>query len=402
MAALQLRNYPQESSGFVILVHMKVFVSFVVLFGIAVIALAVWLVTDSPNELTNPVTYTPPTNYPSETTPTDASAEMPVAEVIAENLHIPWEILFLPNGDMVVTERAGQLVLLPSGRTLPVPNTRHTGEGGLLGAALHPDFAANNYLYLYQTTEHEGAMRNQIVRYRLRDGELTFDQTIIADLPGARYHDGGRITFGPDGYLYATVGDAIMPAEAQNRDTLEGTIIRITDAGEPAPGNPFGTVVYSYGHRNPQGLAWDEEGNLWSTEHGRSGLRSGLDELNLITPGGNYGWPESEGDEVAAGTIGPVRHSTAEITWAPGGLAYLGGSLYIPGLRGETLYEAVLDDTTITGWHEHFVGTYGRLRTVTVGPDGFLYLTTSNRDGRGDPAPTDDRIIRINPAQLER
>ncbi len=324
-----------------------------------------------------------------------------VLEVVAENLTIPWEVLFLPDSELLVTERPGRVVLLKRGVELAVDGVHHTGEGGLLGAALHPDFTDNNYLYLYQTTQDEAGLRNRIVRYTLVSESLTFDRVIVDDLPGARYHDGGRIVFGPDGYLYATVGDATTPKEAAEADSLEGTLIRITDEGKPAPDNPYGTMVYSYGHRNAQGLAWDSDGRLWSSEHGRSVGGSGFDEINLIVAGGNYGWPDSQGDLVAEGTEAPARHSTADVTWAPGGLAYLNGSLYMPGLRGETLYEAVLSGATIIEWREHFVGEYGRLRTVQVGPDGMLYVTTSNRDGRKDnPALNDDRLLRIDPSRF--
>jgi len=333
----------------------------------------------------------------------DVSGEPRVAlEVVAEGLTVPWEVLFLPDGEILITERPGRVVLLPSGRIFAVELVTSTGEGGLLGAALHPDFASNNWLYLYQTTDDGLGLKNKVTRYVLTGDSLTLDRIIFDDIPGARFHDGGRIMFGPDGYLYVTVGDALRANEAADPDTLEGTLLRLTDEGEPAPDNPFGTAVYSYGHRNAQGLAFDPAGNLWSSEHGRSVGGSGFDEINLITAGSNYGWPDSEGDEVAAGTIGPARHSTADITWAPGGLAYYDGSLYLPGLRGETLYEAVLEGEEIVGWHEHLVGEYGRLRTVVAGPDGYLYLTTSNQDGRGEPVATDDRLIRLDPRQLVR
>jgi glucose/arabinose dehydrogenase len=348
-----------------------------------------------------------PTYVESETEKENESTgleEVPRTTVVAENLTIPWEVVFLPDGELLVTERTGRVLLLKRGIELEVSDVESTGEGGLLGATLHPDFTENNWLYLYKTTEDGFGLKNRIVRYVLLDDTLTVDKVILDDIPGAMYHDGGRIAFGPDGYLYATVGDALNGAEAANPDSWEGTLLRVTDEGAPAPGNPFGTAVYSYGHRNAQGLAWDSEGQLWSSEHGRSVGGSGYDEINLITPGGNYGWPDSQGDDVEEGTVAPVRHSTADVTWAPGGLAYLDGSLYMPGLRGETLYEAVLDGEEIVAWHEHFVGEYGRLRTVVVGPDNMLYLTTSNRDGRldGEPEATDDRIIRINPAKLTR
>lgn len=348
----------------------------------------------------------PTTEAPTYTAETQSenTQEAPIVTTIAENLTIPWEIVFLPDGEILVTERPGTIQLLTQGITLEIPETSSNGEGGLLGAALHPNFSENNYLYLYQTIEDGLGLKNRIVRYLLTNNTLTLDKIIADNLPGAMYHDGGRIAFGPDGYLYVTVGDALSPKEAANPNSVEGTLLRMTDEGNPAPGNPFASLVYSYGHRNAQGLAWDTNGNLWSSEHGRSVGGSGYDEINKITAGGNYGWPENQGDTAADGTIRPVRHSTADITWAPGGLAYLHGSLYMPGLRGETLYEAVLEDGDIVAWHEHFIGEYGRLRTVVVGPDNLLYVTTSNRDGRLDsgPKPIDDRILRINPKKLER
>jgi glucose/arabinose dehydrogenase len=353
-------------------------------------------------QLSTPIEQTPSYLGPADITGNNAETVRPALEVVAENLSIPWEVLFLPDGEILITERPGKVVLLKSGREYQVDAVKSTGEGGLLGAALHPDFARNNWIYVYQTTEDGLGLKNKIVRYVLNDKGLTLDRIIFDDIPGARFHDGGRIVFGPDGYLYVTVGDALRANEASNPDTLEGTLLRLTAEGAPAPGNPFGTAVYSYGHRNAQGLAWDSAGNLWSSEHGRSGMGSGYDEINLIKAGGNYGWPESEGKTVAEGTVGPTRHSTADITWAPAGLAYYKGSLYMPGLRGETLYEAVLEGTNIVGWHEHLVGQYGRLRTVVVGPDGYLYFTTSNTDGRGEPSATDDRLIRLDPAQLRR
>jgi len=376
-----------------------------VLLGIGLLVLAamvgVWYLAlwQSPS-LQTPVYVAPVTESAVESV---ESVESKVAlEVVAEGLTVPWEVLFLPDGELLVTERPGRVVRLPSGRLYEVDEVTSTGEGGLLGAALHPDFARNNWVYLYQTTEDGLGLKNKVVRYVLTDESLTLDRIIFDDIPGARFHDGGRIVFGPDGYLYVTVGDALRADEAANPATLEGTLLRLTDEGEPAPGNPFDTVVYSYGHRNAQGLAWDPAGNLWSSEHGRSVGGSGYDEINLITLGSNYGWPDSEGEAVADGTVAPAWHSTADITWAPGGLAYHEGSLYMPGLRGQTLYEAVLNGTEIIAWHEHLVGRYGRLRTVVVSPDGYLYLTTSNQDGRGEPTPTDDRLIRLDPAQLGR
>jgi glucose/arabinose dehydrogenase len=367
-----------------------------------VVAGAVYFWLPQASEPAEPPTYVPPEN--NTAMDGTGSTTTPPVQVVAENLTIPWEVLFLPDEEILVTERPGRLVRLPAGTQIDVPGVVSTGEGGLLGAALHPDFANNGWLYLYETREAGLGLQNEIARYRLVDDVLRDREVILDNLPGAIYHDGGRLAFGPDGFLYATVGDATDAEAAQDTSNLAGTIIRMTATGEPAPGNPNdGSYIYSYGHRNPQGLAWDTAGRLWSTEHGRSVGGSGFDEINRITPGGNYGWPDSQGDTVAPGTIAPVRHSTADVTWAPAGAAYVDGSLYMPGLRGETLYEAELDGEEIVGWHEHLVGEYGRLRTVVVGPEGWLYVTTSNRDGRGDaPAENDDKILRIDPARLER
>lgn len=373
-----------------------------VLVIIALGGVFVWYTTQ-PEISPTPPTYTAVNDTDDDTNSTSSDLRNPpLTEVIAEGLSIPWEVLFLPDGELLITERVGRVVLLKQGITIPIAGVRHVGEGGLLGAALHPDFSENNFLYLYQTTETQAGLINRIDRYTLKDNELHFEKTIVDGLPGARYHDGGRIVFGPDKYLYVTLGDAGNADAAQDEENLAGSILRYTDEGAIPKDNPFGNAVYSYGHRNPQGLAWDGEGNLWSTEHGRSGVRSGYDEINLIVLGNNHGWPIVEGDEVGDGFVAPVRHSGEDTTWAPGGLAYHDGYLYIPGLRGETLYRASLNGTDIVSWEEFFVGEYGRLRTVTVGPDNLLYLTTSNRDGRGTPVENDDRVIRINPNLLDR
>lgn len=374
---------------------MKWLISLLALLSLALLTF-VLLSQSSTEELRDPLVYL--TDSVADTT----KARAPLTEVIAENLTIPWEILFLPDGELLVTERPGRILLLTQDVEIPISGIKHTGEGGLLGATLHPDFSENNFLYLYQTTESQNGLENQINRYVLKNNALTFDRTIVEGIPGAKYHDGGRIVFGPDGLLYVTVGDALNKRAAQDTSRLEGSILRYTGEGHIPEDNPFQNAVYSYGHRNPQGIAWDANGNLWSTEHGRSGVLSGLDELNLITPAGNYGWPEIQGDEEMPSMQSPIRHSGADTTWAPGSLAYLNGSLYFAGLRGEALHEAVLDGTEVVSFRSHFSGEYGRLRTVTVGPDDLLYVTTSNRDGRGEPEVTDDRIIRINPDLLSR
>ena len=333
------------------------------------------------------------------TAPSEEDSPQPPSVVVA-NLAIPWDIAFLPSGDMLVTERSGRLLHIEEDKAFPIEGIEHIGEAGLLGIALHPDFENNHYLYLYQTTSAGDGLKNRVVRYIYEAGELTLDTVILDDLPGARYHDGGRLAFGPDGKLYVGVGDATDEATAQDPQTLGGSILRVDDDGSIPTDNPFGNAVYSYGHRNPQGITWDDEGRLWITEHGRSGVRSGYDEINLITPGANYGWPDSEGDTVAEDTVAPALHSTASVTWAPASALYHEGSIFFGGLKGETLYEAVLDGEKVIELREHLAGEYGRIRSITLGPDGFFYLTTSNRDGRGDPIAEDDRIIRIDPRWL--
>jgi len=341
------------------------------------------------------------------------TGQAPFTQVVAEGLEIPWDIAFLPNGSTLVTERTGHVIEIRNDGTkheIRIEGVRQGGEGGLLGLVLHPDFAQNNLLYLYMSAPGTGGeTSNRVVRYKFENGGLTQDKVIIANIPGAIYHDGGRMKFGPptacasgqeDCHLYITTGDATRSAIAQDLQSLGGKILRLNDNGSIPADNPFNTAVWSFGHRNPQGLAWDNEGRLWQTEHGRSGVTSGLDEINLIEAGGNYGWPESEGDTVQSGTVGPARHSGARDTWAPASLAYLDGSLFFGGLRGEALYEAVLSGGRVVELKEHFKGEFGRVRTVRVGPDGMLYLTTSNTDGRGSVQTGDDKIIRVNPELL--
>lgn len=335
----------------------------------------------------------------------DPKKEIPAVTVLGKNLRIPWDIAFLPDNNLLVTERGGKILKMNASgsiREISLATIRKNGEGGLLGIVLDPNFTENQFLYLYLTAPGEdGNTENRVERYRF-DGETLAQKTIIiSGIPGAIYHDGGRMEFGPDGFLYITTGDATDAAIAQDKNSLGGKILRIRSDGSIPSDNPFGTAVYSFGHRNPQGIAWDNDGRLWETEHGRSGVLSGLDEVNLIQKGGNYGWPDIEGNEKKSGMIPPVLHSGSDATWAPASAAYLNGSLFFGGLRGEALYEAVLEGEKITQLKIHFQGQFGRIRTVRVGPDGMLYLTTSNHDGRGIPKEGDDKIVRINPLLLD-
>ena len=333
------------------------------------------------------------------------TGESAAITVVARGFEIPWDIAFLPDGEFLVTERPGRLVHISASgikSTIRIPAAVQKGEGGLLGITLHPNFTTNHWLYLYMSSAGaSGQTKNRVVRYTYENNALTQELVLIDNIPGAVYHDGGRMAFGLDGLLYITTGDATEPKNAQDKTSLAGKILRIHEDGKVPAANPFGTAVYSYGHRNPQGLAWDSNRQLWATEHGRSGVTSGLDEINLIEAGKNYGWPDSEGDTVQSGTVGPVRHSGTTTTWAPASAAIIGNRLFFGGLLGEALYEAELSGKTITSLKTHFKGGLGRIRTVKVGPDGMLYLTTSNRDGRGSPQDGDDKVIRVDPAGLK-
>lgn len=323
-------------------------------------------------------------------------------EIIAEHLDIPWEMVFLPDGSMLVTERPGTLVKIQKEKkTIPISGVEHRGEGGLLGLALHPDFARNNFIYVYLTTQDDGKLLNRVERYVLRDSSVTDRVVILDGIPGSSQHDGGRIAFGPDKKLYITTGDAGTSSNAQDTSSLSGKILRVNDDGSIPSDNPFSSAVYSYGHRNPQGLAWDKGQVLWATEHGRSVPKSGFDEVNRIEKGKNYGWPTIQGDESRAGMETPVIHSGANDTWAPSGMAVVGNTLFFTGLRGQALYSARIEGGTLQDLTTSVSQEYGRLRTVVVGADTRLYILTNNTDGRGKPKSGDDKIIRLNLSELQ-
>lgn len=321
-------------------------------------------------------------------------------QVVTTGLVIPWDIAFLPDGDMLVTERTGTVRRVgKSPAAMPIPNVLTAGEGGLMGIALDPAFAQNNYVYLYFTTD-AGGRKNRVVRYRLEGNSLVQDRIILDNIPSATYHDGGQIAFGPDGKLYVATGDAQQPNLAQDTNSIAGKILRLNPDGSVPSDNPFGNLVWSYGHRNPQGLAWDSAGRLYAAEHGPTG-EFGLccrDELNRIEKGGNYGWPVITGEQTREGMIAPLLQSGASDTWAPSSAAVMGNSIFMAGLRGSSLFQVQLDDSGKPRAFRSFLkDMFGRLRGAVVGPDGFLYITTSNRDGRGTPRTGDDRIIRVHP-----
>ena len=308
---------------------------------------------------------------------------------IATNLDVPWGIAFLPDGSALIAERDSAAIKhLAAGVVRDVGSVAGVaarGEGGLLGLA-----TAGSTVYAYLTTGED----NRVVQMRFDDGTLSPQLPILTGIPAGSRHDGGRIAFGPDGKLYVATGEVGDPQLAQDRSSLGGKILRINPDGSVPSDNPDpASPVWSYGHRNIQGLAWDSAGRLWATEYGANRV----DELNLIRPGANYGWPMAEGRADTEGLEDPViEWGTDEAS--PSGLAYFGGSLWVAALRGERLFQIpVAGDGSLGAPVPLFVGQYGRLRTVVPAPDGTLWFSTSNRDGRGSTRAGDDRILQFRP-----
>ncbi|WP_347107752.1 PQQ-dependent sugar dehydrogenase [Paenarthrobacter sp. S56] len=342
----------------------------------------------SPVTPSSPVTAGSPVTPSSPATPgiAPASGALParleVAEKLDVGLQLPWSVVFLPDGTAVVSERdSAQVKEIRDGKattTGGVPGVVPGGEGGLLGLALSPDFATDHWLYAYFTS----ATDNRIARMKLaRDGSgnlaLGNPEVVFSGIPKASTHNGGRIRFGPDRFLYVGTGDSQRREQPQDINALGGKILRLTPEGKPAPGNPFGNnPVYSYGHRNVQGLAWDAGGRLWASEFGPDVD----DELNLIIPGGNYGWPTVTGAPSRQGLIDAkvVWPSTADAS--PSGLAILDGVAYTGALRGQRLWAVALDGETAAPPVAFFTGEFGRLRDVAVAPTGQLWLLSNNEN----------------------
>ena len=325
-------------------------------------------------------------------------------ETVAKDLEAPWSIDFTSDGDIFFTERPGRVRMIEGSRLLDEPLlelAEGDGEGGLLGIALDPNYNSNRFVYVYYTNED---LTNQVSRYRYNGRRLVEESIIIDGIPGARTHNGGRIGFGPDGNLYIATGDAEEPRSAQDENSLAGKILRVKPNGNIPIDNPRAdSPVYSIGHRNVQGLAWDEEARLYATEHGAQAL----DKINLIRPGANYGWPIHEGDigdeePQVENYMNPVL-SSGQVTWAPSGATFYTDDslpsewqdkLLFAGLRSQGLWRLDIDSLELQKLLDE---SYGRLRDVQQGPDGYLYILTSNRDGRGQPDSADDRILRIMP-----
>ena len=330
-------------------------------------------------------------------------------DVVAQNLEIPWAMTFAPDGRLFFTERPGRVRVFQGGQLLAAPalvldDVAAVGEGGLLGIAVHPDFASNHFVFLAYTARVAGGAREtRVVRYR-EVGNTLGEPAVILDRVGAAdIHDGARVKFGPDRKLYVTMGDTAAPPTAQDLGVLTGKILRINEDGSVPADNPFaGSPIFSYGHRNPQGLDWHPvTGEPWGSEHGQIGN----DEINRLQPGRNYGWPVIEADQTRAGMETPVLFFSPSI--APSGASFYTGTaitgfrqnLFVGTLAGQHLLRVRFDPNDpnrVAATERLLAGRFGRIRDVVNGPDGALYLCTSNRDGRTTPVATDDRIVKLS------
>ncbi|KGR85081.1 PQQ-dependent sugar dehydrogenase [Lysinibacillus odysseyi] len=318
-------------------------------------------------------------------------------EVIMENLEVPWSIEKL--GDtFYLTERPGHIVKIENGKMerydLELQKKLSTAaEAGLLGFVLAPDFQDSNRAYAYYTYEDNGGQFNRVVTLRLEDGIWTEEKLLLDHIPSGSYHHGGRLKIGPDGKLYATTGDATRREIAQDINSLGGKILRMNVDGTIPHDNPFpNSYVYSYGHRNPQGVTWSPDGELFASEHGNNAN----DEINRIEAGKNYGWPLIEGHEEQEGMVSPLFTSGAETTWAPSGMDYYDGKLYVAALRGT----AVLAFDPGSGEQKEIITGLGRIRDVLI-DEAYLYFITNNTDGRGNPQKNGDKLYRLPLSELE-
>ena len=346
-------------------------------------------------------------------------------EAWVTGLEAPWSLVFLPDGRALVSERPGRIRLIQNGHLEKSPyavfettrgasgagdfflNLFARGEGGLMGLAVHPKFPTEPYIYAMYTWRGVRGVRNRIVRLVDRGTHGVFDKIVLGGVPGALFHNGGRIAFGPDGMLYATTGEIFEMHMAQDLKAFGGKVLRIDPGGGIPSDNPFpNSPVWSYGHRNPQGLAWHPEtGALYQSEHGPSGeVGFGAhDEINIIEEGRNYGWPRIVGAPGRAPYVDPIA-MWPNTSVPPAGMTFHKGALYVATLRSEALIRLRIEGRRVLSIERLFAGdeydgVLGRLRDAVDGPDGHLYVLTSNRDGRGSPRPGDDKILRMTVAR---
>ena len=329
-------------------------------------------------------------------------------EIIAKNLNVPWAIDISNEGKIYFTERSGTVRVIENGKLNPTPLITFSkpfisqGEGGLMGIALDPNYSNNHYIYVMHSYLEVNQIYNRVVRLIENNNKASIDRVLIDKIPGGQIHNGGRIKIGPDNKLYITTGDAGNSSLSQSYTSLAGKILRIELDGRIPRDNPFpNSPVYSLGHRNPEGLAWNSKNVLYESEHGQSAH----DEINIIKPGANYGWPLVQGDEDSTEIViqKPILHS-GEVTWAPSGIALVNqgpwqGKLLVTNLRGQQLLVITLNENgeIVKNVESFFKNEYGRLREVVQGKDGSIYISTSNRDGRGNPNIGDDKIIKLTP-----
>lgn len=338
-------------------------------------------------------------------------------ETVVSGLEVPWSIVFAPDGRMFIAERPGRVRVVEQGKLRVEPvatiaDCAAAGESGLMGLALHPRFAENHLLYLAYAYRGDG-QRVRVVQFREANNTLTDRKVIIENIPAGSIHAGCRLRFGPDGKLYITTGDGAQRELSQRLDSLAGKILRLNDDGTVPPDNPFVSQanarpeIWSYGHRNPQGIDWQPGTKmLFETEHGPSGFDAagGGDEMNRVERGKNYGWPVIHHTDRRAGMESPLLEYTPAVAPASG-MFYRGamfpefkGNFFFGCLRGRAMIRVVLDGGRVVS-QERLLQAYGRIRDVAEGPDGAIYFSTSNRDGRGSPARDDDRILRLVPVQ---